>query len=98
MFHASWPLVELEATPDALTFRLRFGLGRIGSRRIAGPWVASRAEVASVRPIVGAVLQGIRIEFHLLDSQVWMFTSMKPQEVVPCLQQLGYPVRPLSKD
>jgi hypothetical protein len=68
----------------------RFGIGRIGSRRIAGPWVASRGEVASVRPIVGALLQGTRIEFHLFDSQIWMFTSMNPQQVVSCLQQLGY--------
>jgi hypothetical protein len=98
MFHASWPLVELQATPDALTFTLRFGFGRIGSRRIAGPWVARRAEVISIRPILGMVLQQMRFEFHLVDNQVWMFMSMKPQDVLPCLQQLGYPVRPPSKD
>jgi len=98
MYVASFPLIELHATTDSLSFRLRFGLSRIGIPSIAGPWVATRAEVSSVRPIVGAVLKLMRIEVHLVDGRVWTFGSLKPHEVLPCLRQLGYPVRMPTKD
>jgi len=94
----TYPLVELRATTDALTFSLRFGLGRVGPRSITGPWVASREEVANIRPIASAVLQLMRIEFHLVDGRIWTFGSLKPHEVLPCLRQLGYPVRITTKD
>ena len=98
MFHASWPLVELSATADALTFSLRFGLNRLGPRSLSGPWIANREEVASIRPILSAVFQQLRIEVHLVDGRVWMFMALKPHEILPCLRQLGYPVRMPTKD
>ena len=96
-YRASWPLVGLNATTDALIFRLRFGLSHIGPKNVVGPWVAGRAEVARIRPVAG-VLKQLVIELRMVDGRVWTFGSYKPHEVLARLRQLGYPVRLPMKD
>jgi hypothetical protein len=83
--YVSTPLVELRATNGALSFSLRFGLGRIW-----GPWIVSRGEISkiSVRRRIGQ----IRVELHMLDGRHWAFWASTPEAVLHCLQQLGYPV------
>jgi hypothetical protein len=85
--YVSTPLVELRATTDALSFNLRFGLGRMW-----GPWIVSRAELASIRTAPSPILQWIRIDLHMLDGRHWTFWATTPEAVLHCLQQLGYPV------
>jgi hypothetical protein len=94
----SFPLAELHATSEALSFRLRFGLGRVGPRTISGPWIVSRGEVASIRPIVSRFFTLTRIEFHLVDGRLWTFGPHESQEVLTCLRQLGYPVMTPTRD
>lgn len=84
--NATQPLAELWATTDSLTFRLRFGLGRWW-----GPWIVKPNEVAKIEDTGGKYL-GSGVEFHLLDRRLLTFWTFHGEEVLHCLQQLGYPV------
>jgi hypothetical protein len=83
----SRPLVELTATSHALTFSLRFGLGHIWK-----PWVVTKEEVAGVKVTVAPLFGSLRIRIHMIDGRLWTFWANSPEAVIPCLQQLGYPV------
>ena len=83
---ASAPLATLWATTDSLTLSLRFGFGRWW-----GPWIVKPEEVAKIRDTGGKYL-GSGVEFHLLDGRLLIFGTFHGEEVLHCLQQLGYPV------
>jgi hypothetical protein len=81
------PLVELNATRDTLSFRLRFGPGLF-----VGPWIVSRKEVARIRATDSDFSMVRGVELYLLDGRCWRFWTMKPGAVLNCLEQLDWPV------
>jgi len=94
--HASPPLIELSATTESLTFRVRFGLGLVASPFIfsRSPWMFTRTEITSI----GATRRksfdpfGLGVELRTLDDQRWTFVSYHRDLVLIRLDQLGYPV------
>jgi hypothetical protein len=82
----TWPLIELRATEECLTFRARFGLGRF-----VGPWRLDRTQVRAISVTEGRVQRGI--EILGLQGQRWVFFALsRPKaQVVDDLATLGYP-------
>jgi hypothetical protein len=92
----SYPLIEMRATTDMLTFSVRFGLGLVTHLLTPSrsPWILSRGEVASIRVAETGLLPdlGTGIELRLLDGRRWTFWSSKRDLVLIHLHKLGYPV------
>jgi len=77
----------MRATTDALSFSLRFGLGRI-----VRPWIITREEVSRIRATDSEFILLIGVELYKNNGRLWRFWTMSPEAVLRCLQELGYPV------
>jgi hypothetical protein len=83
----TWPLIELLATDDRLTFRMRFGLGRF-----LGPWRLDRDQVKAVATTArGSLLSGIEITGTKGERWVFFAMSQPRERVLRDLVGLGYP-------
>jgi hypothetical protein len=91
----SFPLIELSATTDLLTFRVRFGLGLVASPFIfsRSPWIFIRKEVASIKATRRKSFDpfGLGVELRMLDGQRWTFMSHNRDLVLIRLDQFGVP-------
>lgn len=83
---ATWPFIELVATPERLEFRARLGLGRF-----MGPWSVERSMVTKIFRAPGLMMGdciAVRGK-HYLDWTIYAF-SLEP--ILLTLEELGYPV------
>ena len=84
-FGATWPLIEMRATPDRLIFQARFGLGRF-----LGPWRLERAQIKTLYETRLFFSSAIAVEgAHRLD---WRIGAFHPETVLLTLEEMGYPV------
>jgi hypothetical protein len=84
-FRATAPFIELVATPNALEFRARFGLGRI-----MGPWRVERAQVDKIYRVRGLIWDGVGIRGK--DSLHWIAFPFTVEPLLLTLEEMGYPV------
>jgi hypothetical protein len=91
-----FPFIEFCATTDALTFKVRFGLGPVSSLFFVSrsPWIFSHEEVANIRATDAKSLDplGLGVDLRMLDGRRWTFQSFNRDLVLIRLDQLGYPV------
>jgi hypothetical protein len=91
-----FPFIEFCATTDALTFRIRFGLGRVSSLFFVSrsPWIFSREDVAHIQATEAKFLDplGLGVDLRMLDGRHWTFWSFNRDLVLIRLHQFGYPV------
>jgi hypothetical protein len=81
------PSIRLRLTEDSMEFRPRYGL-----ERFFGPWTVERQLITHVyREQRGLNLfQGLGIVSD--DGRWWTFYTYRPNDVLRCLKDLGYPV------
>jgi hypothetical protein len=84
------PWVVLTPTSSHLEFQMRFRW----LRRFFGPWRMDRAMVREVYVSKPRALDpSLRVNFLGEDSMPWTFMTETPQDILRCVEQLGYPVR-----
>jgi hypothetical protein len=81
------PSIRLRLTEDSMEFRVRYGL-----HHFVGPWKLERQRITNVyREQRGLDLfHGIGIVSN--DGRWWTFYTYRPNDVLRCLNDLGYPV------
>lgn len=81
------PSIRLKFTREGLEFRPRYGLDRF-----FGPWTVERQRVTKVYKEQRGLnlFQGLAIVGD--DGLWWTFYTYRPNRVLRCLEDLGYPV------
>ena len=91
-FSAGTPWILLVPTTERLEFRTRHGLGRF-----FGPWRLERDDVRLVYRTMGGLDAFHGLGFLRKDETWWTFRTYHPNEVMDCLEKLGYPIDPKTR-
>lgn len=95
------PFIEFCGTTDALTFRVRFGLGPVSNLFFdswshfvnPSPWIFRREDVAQIQATEAKFFDflGLGVDLRMFDGRHCTFWSHNRDLVLIRLHQLGYP-------
>ena len=88
-FRVGTPWILLVPTREQLEFRTRHGLGRF-----FGPWRLERDDVRLVYRTMRGLDTFHGLGFLRRDGTWWTFWTYHPDEVLDCLEELGYTIDP----
>ena len=91
-FRAGTPWILLVPTKEQLEFRARHGLGMF-----FGPWRLERDDVRLVYRTMRGLDTFHGLGFLRRDGTWWTFSTYHPNEVLDCLEELGYPMDPRTR-
>ncbi|MFJ6416898.1 hypothetical protein [Paeniglutamicibacter sp. NPDC091659] len=84
--------IRLKVSEEKLEFRLRYGLDRF-----FGPWFLEHSKVKLVFREPRGLNTYHTIGILVSNDVWWSFYTYRPEEVLDCLEEFGYPIDPNAR-